>query len=86
MQPAASPVPEEIFSRRIPARTGRGLLKSPDFHRSCLLYTSNLTNEALSGILEGPKECHEAYYVADMACRQLEELKREEAPFMMRVD
>ena len=49
-------------------------------------FPRDLTNEALSGILEGPKECHEAYYVADMACRQLEELKREEAPFMMRVD
>lgn len=55
-------------------------------------FPHDLTNEALSGILEGPKECHEAYYVADMACRQLEKLKKEtekdgeSSPFMLRVD
>lgn len=49
-------------------------------------FSRPLVNEALSGILQGPKESHEAYYVADLACRKLEELQESSRPFMMRVD
>lgn len=52
-------------------------------------FSRPLLNEALSGVLIGPKESHEAFYVADMACGQLEELEKsgtEASPFMMRVD
>ncbi len=51
-------------------------------------FPRDLINEALSGVLIGPKESHEAYYVADMAKRQLERIKEEgsEVPFMVRVD
>lgn len=54
------------------------------------LYTFSrpLLNEALCGSLAGPKESHEVFYVADLACRQLERLQAQkpEEPFMMRVD
>lgn len=52
-------------------------------------FTRPLLNEALSGVLEAPKESHEAFYVSEMACRQLEEIQKthkEDMPFMMRVD
>lgn len=52
-------------------------------------FTRPLLNEALSGVLEAPKESHEAFYVSEMACRQLDEIQKthkEGIPFMMRVD
>ncbi len=58
--------------------------ESYDFHH-------DLLNEVLAGILEGPKECHEAFYYADAAVSQLEKIHRrreegETAPFSLRID
>ncbi len=46
------------------------------------------SNEQASGILLTPKETHEAFFLADMACRQLEEIKASgsEQPFSLRLD
>lgn len=51
-------------------------------------FSRPMVNEALSGILQGPKESHEAYYVADLANKELEKIRKEGSrqPFMMRVD
>lgn len=51
-------------------------------------FSREMVNEALSGILQGPKESHEAFYVSDLACHQLEQLKEnaDGSPFMLRVD
>ena len=48
-----------------------------------------MTNEALSGLLLTEKESHEAFYLADLACRQLEILANQnggDRPFCLRVD
>lgn len=49
-------------------------------------FSRPLLNEALSGILTGPKESHEAFYVSDLVCRELEKRKEEGKPFMIRAD
>ena len=45
-------------------------------------------NEHASGIMLTPPETHEAFFLADMACRKLQELSEnsEEKPFHMRID
>lgn len=44
--------------------------------------------EECSGILLTPKETHEAFFLADLACRQIEEIAKGETdqPFSLRVD
>lgn len=51
-------------------------------------FTHGLLNEVLAGRLVAPRESHEAFYYADAACRQLEDIRRngEEKPFSMRLD
>jgi len=46
------------------------------------------SNEQASGILVTPKETHEAFFLANMVCRQLEEIKNEDSdkPFSLRLD
>lgn len=47
--------------------------------------TKEWTNEQASGILLTPKETHEAFFLADMVCSRLEELKKEDSgqPFAL---
>ncbi len=46
-----------------------------------------MMNEALSGILDTPKESHECFFMADMAIEELESLSmNKEKPFMLRID
>ncbi len=42
--------------------------------------------EHATGVTVTPKETHEAFFLADLACRKLEELKESEEPFSLRVD
>ena len=46
------------------------------------------TNEEASGILLTPKETHEAFFLADMACKRLENIKKDgnRNPFSLRLD
>lgn len=46
------------------------------------------SNEQASGILLTPKETHEAFFLADMVCRKLEEIKASDSdqPFSLRLD
>jgi len=46
------------------------------------------SNEQASGIMLAPKESHEAFFLADMVCKKLEQLKNENSdkPFSMRLD
>lgn len=46
------------------------------------------SNEQASGILLTPKETHEAFFLADMVCKQLEAIKEDpsEEPFSLRLD
>lgn len=46
------------------------------------------SNEQASGILLTPKETHEAFFLADMVCAKLEEIKKSDsdAPFSLRLD
>lgn len=50
--------------------------------------TKEWTNEQAMGILLTPKETHEAFFLADCVCRQLEALKERdsEQPFSVRLD
>ena len=45
-------------------------------------------NEHASGIMQSPKETHEAFFLADLACQKLKELseKGTDQPFSIRVD
>lgn len=49
-------------------------------------FPQKMANEALSGILECPKESHEAFFLADMAGDRLEALAGQDKPFMLRLD
>ena len=47
-----------------------------------------LTNEEASGIMLNPKESHEAFFLANLACDKLEDLAKDvsDKPFSLRVD
>ncbi len=91
---------EYIQRKNIPAATMR---VEKNFWSASLLadvkegdlydFPGEMTNEALSGILVSGTESHEAFYLADLACRKLEELAGERGdgkesgqPFCLRVD
>lgn len=46
------------------------------------------SNEQASGIMLAPRECHEAFFLANLACEKLESIASEETdqPFSMRID
>jgi len=52
------------------------------------IQTKEWINEQAIGILLTPKETHEAFFLADLACRQLETIKSSgsEKPFSLRLD
>jgi len=63
------------------------------WHKDCKegkLYkqTRDWCNEHASGIMVTPKETHEAFFLANMACEKLRELakSKNKQPFMLRVD
>ncbi|MES2460989.1 MAG: sulfatase-like hydrolase/transferase [Armatimonadota bacterium] len=47
---------------------------------------SGVTYHASAGVIDGPKEVHEAYFVTHLANRYLEERARDGEPFCLRVD
>jgi arylsulfatase A-like enzyme len=47
---------------------------------------SGVAYHATSGVIEGPKEVHEAYFVTHLANRYLEERAQDGEPFCLRVD
>lgn len=53
--------------------------------RSNLAETEHLFDVSF-GTLEGSKECHEAFFLADMAINRLKKLENAGAPFTLRVD
>ena len=46
------------------------------------------SNEPCSGIMQGPKEAHESFFLASLACDQLEKIaaSEDDRPFSLRVD
>ena len=45
-------------------------------------------NETASGVMKGPKELHESFFLADLACEKLKEIaeSKDDTPFTLRVD
>lgn len=54
--------------------------------RKPLAATSDIPHHASCGVIEGPAETHEAYFVAHLARRYLEERAHDGQPFCLRVD
>jgi len=72
------PVPEiKVEHNFMPRRDVEGQIIKQD---------QNWCNEHASGIMLTPKETHEAYFLAHLACKKLKELGNNPAPFTMRVD
>ena len=48
----------------------------------------SLNCDYMAGIMESPKECHEAFFLAHLACRKIKELAQSNSgePFHLRVD
>ena len=58
-----------------------------DTHEGKVVHQDNhWCNEHASGIMMGPKEAHEAFFLANLAKKQLKELKKGGKPFHLRVD
>ncbi len=75
---------ERYFWNNSSKKQFRELYEGND-HYHC---THTWCGEPCVGITTTPKETHEGYFLADMACRQLEQLAREDGqgPFHLRLD